>query len=368
LHLIVGLETGGAERMLFRLVKSLPGHSHIIVSLTKVGPIGAQLISSGYSVHSIDLRLKTFVISIAKLWKLIDFYRPNVIQTWMYHADLLGGLVGRLAGIKNIIWNIRNTEIPQSEWSVTGIIIKICAKLSNTVPHKIVCCAHAVMQSHAALGYCIERMKVIPNGYESEAWALPSQSKNDIKKIYDLPLDSIIIGVVGRFDRLKGYDVFIEAAAILSKCNHRGLFFLMVGRNVDDKNAELLSLIAEKGGGAPFKLMGERKDIPQVMYALDIFCLSSRAEGFPNVVAEAMLMEVPCVVTDVGDAGLIVGTAGKVVPPNQPAALADALLSVVCMNEAQRTAIGHDARKRILQRFDINAVAQLYEDVYMNRN
>jgi glycosyltransferase involved in cell wall biosynthesis len=365
-HLIVGLETGGAENMLLRLVSALPRHKHIIVSLTKIGLIGDRLIESGHAVHAIDLRPLTFTSSLFKLWKLIRSYRPDVIQTWMYHSDLLGGLIGRFAGVRNIVWNVRNTEIPQRRCSVTGLVVKLCAALSHWVPRAIVCCSHAAMKSHVALGYNPGRMIFIPNGYDSKAWAVPSESKSEIKRSYQLPLNSVIIGIVGRFDRLKGYDVFVEAAALLSeRCRHNALF-VMVGRNIDDKNAELSALIAEKGGRAQFKLMGEWKNVSRIMYALDIFCLASRAEGFPNVVAEAMLMQVPCVVTDVGDAGLIVGTTGKVVPPNRPAALADALLSVENMVEAERLAVGRDARKRILEQFDIGAVADRYEDLYIN--
>lgn len=366
LHVIVGLETGGAENMLLRLVSSLPRHKHIIVSLTNIGLIGHRLIDCGFTVHALDLRFLSLFKSLLNLWRLVKKYRPDVIQTWMYHSDLLGGLIGRVAGVKKIVWNVRNTEIPQRQWSVTGVVIKLCAVLSHFVPNVIICCAHASIKSHVLLGYCRERMIYIPNGYDPHAWALPSENKSDLRKSYGMSRDLVIIGIVGRYNWLKGYDVFIEAASLLSERCSRSILFVMVGRNVDVKNTELLSLIAEKGGLAQFKLMGERNDIPQILSALDVFCLASRAEGFPNVVAEAMLMRVPCVVTDVGDAALIVGATGKVVPPNQPSSLAEALLAMENMIESQRLKLGCEARERILSEFDIYSVADRYENVYLN--
>jgi len=365
-HLIVGLGTGGAENMLLRLVSALPDHKHVIVSLTNFGVIGHRLVDLGCTVYALELHPKTGLQSFYKLWKLIRFYHPDVIQTWMYHSDLLGGLIGRLAGVRNIIWNVRNTEIPQRNWSITGVIIKLCSVLSTYIPRTIICCAHASMKTHALLGYRVDKMIVIPNGYNPQDWIIPTKSKSDFKKVLELPGEILTIGIVGRYDWLKGYDVFIEAAALLSERIDRNILFVMVGRNIDYNNAELLSIINEKGGHAKFKLMGERNDISHLMYALDIFCLASRAEGFPNVVAEAMLMQVPCVVTDVGDAALIVGETGKVVPPNQPIALADALQSIESVNDDQRQEIGREARRRILKHFDINIVAQRYEKLYMN--
>lgn len=364
LHLIVGLETGGAEKMLSRLVSALPHHKHVVVSLTEIGLIGKQLIDTGHDVYAVNLKFFNSWRSLFKLWKLIKKTRPDVIQTWMYHSDLLGSLIGRLAGVRNVVWNIRNTEIPQRKFSATGLVIRLCALFSHVLPSTIVCCSNASMSSHVRLGYHRDHMKFIPNGYDFQTCSLPTQSKKDLKYSYGLPSNTLLIGLVGRFDRLKGYEVFIEAAAELSDRYSQQLLFVMVGRDVDEKNDELIKLIKDKGGRAQFKLMGERKDILSIMYNFDVLCLASHAEGFPNVVAEAMLMQVPCVVTNVGDASSIVGETGIVVPPGQPSALAEALLSFASMSDDQRIVIGHNARKRIMENFDIKVIALLYDEVY----
>lgn len=364
MHLIVGLDTGGAERMMCKLVKQMHWHTHIIVSLTSLGSMGQELIDTGHSVYALDLRLTKSWRAIRQFWSLIQQYHPDVIQTWMYHSDLIGGLIGRLSGHRNIVWNVRNTQIPQRKLSTTSFVIKLCALLSRVLPHAIVCCAQAGLKSHAALGYDKRRMFVIPNGYDVNVWKPLLRSKSDFRLDFGLPLNAFIVGIVGRFDPLKDYENFVEAAGIVASKISRSCVFLMVGRNVDASNPNLALMIDRKGSQAAFHLMGERKDVPEIMSTLDLYCLSSKAEGFPNVVAEAMLMEVPCVVTDVGDAALIVGSTGRVVPPSQPIALAEAILEFANMGSIQRQDMGRAARQRVIDNFAMEGVVERYQSLY----
>ena len=351
--------------MLKRLIQSSQSqgdYCHNVISLTTFGEVGRYLKSIGIQVYELKMKSVLDVPSaFFRLIRLIKSIKPDVVQTWMYHADLLGGIASRFAGIRNIVWNIRNTEIPQSTISKTSIIIRICALLSRTIPRKIICCAHAGVTSHVKLGYDVKRMLVIPNGFDICSWSLPTQSRYKIRETYGFPVDSFIVGTVGRFDSLMGYDVLIEAGSLIAKSSRRPFLFLMVGRNVNNQNFDLLKLIERKGGQANFRLLGEREDISQIMYALDVYCLSSKAEGFPNVVAEAMLMETPCVVTDVGDAARIVGSLGKVVSPRDPSRLAEALLEMERMSKNELKDIGRNSRKQIVNNYDIEAIAQVYK-------
>ena len=362
-HIIVGLQTGGAETMLVRLIHGMPQHTHVVIALTTVGPLGEDLRGVGHSVHALGLNPWTAWRALPGLWRLIRQLRPDVVQTWMYHADLLGGVIGRLAGVRGVVWNVRNTEIPQGRLSATGLVIRLCAALSSWLPRAIVCCAHAGVASHAALGYRRSRMLVIPNGYDTGQWLPTDSSRDEARSACALPREAFVVGIVGRFDPLKGYDVFVAAAARISQLASNAVF-VMVGRQVDEGNQELCRLIACMGGGATFRMLGERRDVARLMSAMDVYCLSSKAEGFPNVVAEAMLMQVPCVVTDVGDAARIVGAAGKVVPPGDPAALADAVVAYERIGKDGRRAVGRAARQRVVDHYGIEAVSRQYEQLY----
>lgn len=364
LHVIVGLGKGGAENTLSKLVCSMQQHRHIVVSLTTIGCTGRKLRASGHTVLALNIQRSNCWLAPFLLWKLYRKYHPDVLQTWMYHSDLLGGVVGRLAGIRTVVWNIRGTQIPQNQWSSTGVVVKICALLSHFVPHTIVCCANAAFETHVKLGYRRNRLVVIPNGYDGDEWPIPSQEKEVSRRRLRLPVSPIVIGFVGRFDRLKGCDVFIEAAGLVTETLADKCMFVMVGRNCDTSNKELAAMICEKGGRAEIKLLGERDDVAEVMHSLDVFCLSSRAEGFPNVVAEAMLMQVPCAVTNAGDAGAIVGSTGRVVPPNNPRLMADAILELSDLGAEKRMALGREGRKKVLEQFALRDIVNRYIEIY----
>ena len=363
LHVISSLNVGGAETMLLRLIRGLPQHTHVVITLASNGPLGELLNANGYKVYVLGLRAFNAWRTLPHFLSLIRRECPDIVQTWMYHADLLGGIISYLAGFRKIVWNVRNTEIPQGRLSATGLIVSLCAIISTWLPKAIICCAHAGLEVHATRGYKRQKILVIPNGYDTHEWQPKCVSRWGVRRDYGLPEDAFIVGIVGRYDSLKGYDVFIEAAARIAMVVHNAIF-LMIGRQVDSNNIELRNLIESRGGDASFRLLGERSDVSQLMSTMDVYCLSSRAEGFPNVVAEAMLMQVPCVVTNVGDAARIVGPTGCVVPPNEPIAIAEAVCSLERMGEERRRTTGDAARQRIVKHYGIEAVSKQYEQLY----
>lgn len=365
-HIISGLGTGGAETMLYRLVSELGAHTNVVVSLTSIGPIGGKLLEEGIEVHAMNMRGVLGAFSLIRLWRLLRKVKPDIIQTWMYHADLIGSVIAIMSGNKNIVWNIRNTKIPQGRCSPTGVIILMCARLSGFVPKKIICCAQSALQMHAHLGYSREKLCAIPNGYDINNFEFSEAGKINARSSLKIPGDRVVIGMIGRFDHLKGYDVFIKAAGLLAKDHSNKYLFIAAGRGVDKNNKQLRQMISDFAPNATFKFLGERNDVPNVMQSLDVFCLASRAEGFPNVVAEAMLMQVPCVATDVGDASKIVGSSGVVVPPENPLALAQAISSIVSMDQAARLELGNSARRRIKDNYSIKSIAHQYENLYQS--
>jgi len=369
-HIIIGLNVGGAELMLLRLLKHMsmkPSYlEHQVVSLTSLGEIGPKLVAMGIPVYALELRglFNIFTIFI-KFVQILRRINPDIVQTWMYHSDLIGGLAARMAGISNVVWNIRNTLIPQGRWSRSQLIILLCAWFSKWIPRRIVCCAEAGRFNHIKMGYAIEKMIVIPNGYDLDLFKNAFNLRHDVRNKFGFNNNCIVIGIVGRFDELKDYGNFISAAKIVAKHKSQ-VGFLMIGRGIDSTNVRLMSLLENTGYIERFILLGERDDVANLMAAMDIYCLSSRAEGFPNVVAEAMAVHLPCVVTDVGDAALIVQDSGQVVPPQNASALADALICMSDLSSDQRRDFGNRARELIEQRYSIGAIVDMYTSLYLS--
>jgi glycosyltransferase involved in cell wall biosynthesis len=367
LHVIIGLNVGGAELMLKRLVQLYAGNSdyqHTILSLTSIGSVGRQIQALGFEVHPIGMRSSLDIpFALWRLFRLIRTMRPDIVQTWMYHADLLGGLAARLAGVKNIVWGIRTTEVNGASFSATALVRKACAWLSSSVPRFIVCAADASRLSHIAIGYDATRMVVIPNGFDFVRFVPMPAQRLDLRCPCGFNADSVVVGYLGRFHSDKDQANFVRAAGLIA-IHAPHVRFLMVGRELDASNERLQKWINETGHSNRFILLGERSDVPACLAAMDMFCLSSRTEGFPNVVGEAMAMGLPCVVTDVGDAAMLVADTGVVVPKENSTALAAGLSKLLAMSPLEREQLGQRAKERIHREFSMERARERFESLY----
>lgn len=367
LHIIVGLGVGGAELMLKRLAES-HRHStiyeHKIISLTTVGKVGLELRKLGVDVRSLEMGSVLDVPRV--LWKLsriIKLETPGIVQTWMYHADLLGGLAARFAGNRRIVWGIRTTDVQAGGVRATTLVRKVCAWLSSKIPHTIVCAADASRRAHITVGYDATRMTVVPNGFDLTRLVATPEQRVGLRQMCGFDDTHLVVGTLGRFNPAKDHANFVRAAGLVAQ-RHPEVRFLMVGRELTSDNAVLMHWIQQTGCADRFVLLGERADVAVCLSAMDIFGLSSRTEGFPNVVGEAMAMGVPCVVTDVGDAAMLVADTGVVVPKEDSSALALGLGQLLMLEADVLHAQGQMARQRIVAEFTIMRARDRFEAVY----
>lgn len=361
-HVIVGLQTGGAELMLQRLLRAQRAAGEVpatVVSLTEVGAVGQRLRDEGFEVLALQMRSPLAAWRVwLRLRALLRQYRPDLVQCWMVHADLLGGLAARAAGIRAIVWGVRTTDFSINP-PATRAVRWLCARLSSRVPHTIVCAAAASLRAHVEAGYDARRMLVIPNGFDAALWQPDAQRGAALRAELGLPDDAPVVGCIGRFHAAKDFHNFVLAAGqVVSRLP--GCRFLMVGRGLDRSNAALQAWLDATGHAAAFVLAGERHDVSACMNALDVFVLSSRSEGFPNVVGEAMATARPCVVTDVGDAAALLGTTGRVVPARDPAALAAAIVELLALSSEERRNLGQAARARLIAEFSLQRTVERF--------
>jgi glycosyltransferase involved in cell wall biosynthesis len=140
--------------------------------------------------------------------------------------------------------------------------------------------------------------------------------------------------------------------------------FVLCGNRVDRDNEALAEQVGAAGVGDRCHLLGMRRDVARVTAAMDVATSSSISEAFPLAVGEAMACGVACAVTDVGDSAMIVGPTGRVVPPQDPAALAAAWGELLAMDPDARARLGAAARQRVCELFDLGAVTRRYEQLY----
>lgn len=367
LHVITGLGTGGAEMALYRLITSFRRadcrYTHTVVALTPHGTMRQRFHDAGIELVVFDFK-RSPLSGFLHLIELVRETRPDIVQTWLYHADLLGGMAACLAGNRNVIWGVHTSSLSSGGTSpVTRGIQRLCAWTSKFIPHTIVCAAETARRVHLEVGYDVRRLVVVPNGFDLSELAATVEERSARRSECGIGEHEVVIGSLGRFNEDKDQRNFIRAAGLLARRSPE-VRFLMVGKDLDRRNAELTGWIADTGHPDRFLLLGERRDVPACLAAMDIYCLHSRTEAFPLALGEAMAMGLPSVVTDVGDAARMVGDTGMVVPKEDPDSLARGLACLLAMTQEDRHRLGRKARARIQAEFTMEHVRRKFESIY----
>ncbi len=368
LHLSTGLNVGGAEMMLLKLLSRMDASRfrNVVVSLIDVGEVGRRIKDLGVPVHSLGMRRgRPTLFAMIRLVRILRAERPSVVQSWMYHADLLALVAGKIARVPRVVWNLRCSDIVQHDPSrMTTWTIAASAKLS-AYPDAVIVNSEAGRIFHLARGYRPRRWEMIPNGFDLQRFAPSSAARDSIRKELGLPPEAILIGLLARYHPMKDHDSFLRAAISLRK-SHPTVHFVLAGRDVLTGNRELTKVLAGEGQDN-FHFLGERKDVHDLMASLDILTSSSAyGEGFSNSIGEAMACGIPCVVTDVGDSRLILGDGGEVIPPRQPAALESAWTKILGMDAHERRELGEKGRARMNLEYSLDRITQKYENLYAN--
>ena len=367
LHVINSFEHGGAEAMLCNLARRTDRArfdvfvAALIDDLTSAGP----LTEAGIPVVTMGMRPGVpNPAGLLRLSRHVRRLRPHVVHAWMDHSNLVAGLAARVAGRRNVVWSVHHSDhVPGVAKRSTLLTVAACARLSRLVPRKIVYCAEHSRRLYEGRGFAADRGAVIPNGFDVERFRPDPAARAAVRRDLGAGEDTPIVGLVARYDPFKDHSTFLKAAALLAR-RRPDVRFVLCGHRVDPANPALATEVEALGIGDRCRLLGPRRDVPRVYAALDLLASSSISEAFPLVVGEAMASGVPCVVTDVGDSGLLVGATGTVVPPRDPAALAAALERVLAMPAADRRALGLAARRRVCERFSLGDVARRYGALY----
>lgn len=367
-HVITDLADGGAEAVLYRLATfPQPGYRHIVIALGHEEKYAPLLREAGITTYCLGMkRGRLSVSAFIRLVKLLRHMKPDAVQTWMYHANLAGGVAARLTGCRNVIWGIRHGKLVVTTTSrSTRAVNRLCSLLSRIVPLRIVACAESARRAHENYGYSAKKFTVIANGYETAQFAQDAMAGAAIRAELRLDSENPVIGMVGRWHPDKDHANLFAAFAVVAR-QFPGTQLVLAGTGCSPDNQALMATLHKNGIAANVHLLGRRDDIPAVMNALDLHVLSSCSEAFPNVVAEAMACGTPCVVTAAGDAGLIVGDTGWVVPVGNSARLAEAITHA--LHDASDRSVWQArkiaARQRILADFSLAGMVAHYHHVW----
>lgn len=362
------LTTGGAEVMLLKLLQHIDRgrFDPQVISLKAKGEVGPSIEALGIPVLALDMEPGLpNPFKVLMLVNQLRKFKPDLVQTWMYHADLLGGLAARLAGCRHVVWGLRNSNLDEklSKHS-TLMVVNACAALSSWLPAQILSCSKRAAEIHTLAGYQADKIQIIPNGFDLGRFRPDDAVRLAVRLELGLTPEIQLVGLIARFDSQKNHAGFIEAAAIIRR-DLPGVHFVLAGRGIDGSNTSLQDAIRANGLGECMHLLGLRDDMPRLMAAMDVLASSSTfGESFPNVLGESMACEVPCVVTDVGDSAEIVGESGHVVRAGDMPSLAAHIVELLRLPTEAKCALGRRARARVESLYEISHVARLYESFY----
>jgi glycosyltransferase involved in cell wall biosynthesis len=329
--------------------------------MTVAGP----LLQAGIPIHTMNMRPGVpDPRGVVRLACHLRRLRPDVIQTWMDHSNLIGGLAAWMAGRIPVVWGVHHAHHVQGVakrstlWTVSA-----CALLSRRLAERIVCCSEQGRMLYRRQGFAEDVLTVIPNGFDTRLFRPDVQARASLRVELGLDPEAPLIGLAARFDPNKDHATFVRAAAALAAIRP-DVHFVLCGSGVDRGNVTLASQIDAHGISRRVHLLGPRRDMPCVHAALDVATSSSISEAFPLAIGEAMACGVPCVATDVGDSALIVGPTGRIVPAGDSDALARAWDELLAMEPAALRRLGLTARERIRASFDLDDVARRYQDLH----
>jgi len=366
LHLIPGLEGGGAEFLLYKLIEfsSSRNYEHTVVSMTNDGVFGNRIRALGAPVITLGMkRGRPGLGGMARFWSTVSLSKPGLIHAWMYHANLLGAISAPPRGIP-LIWALHATELEESQYSVSARLTrKLCIQLSG-VPDVVVANSMTTYAHHIESGYRARRWEIIPNGFDTSRFLPQSAARERIILELGLRPDAFLIGLFARLDPMKDHQTFLDAASIFAR-DVPSAHFILAGSDITWQNAHLREMIVQRGLDHRVSLLGYREDIESVTAALDVATSSSVfGESFSNTTAEAMACGVPCVVTALSAVVELVGSTGIVVSLRAPTELARAWKDLLEAGAEGRRTLGERGVHRIRELFTIQYMVERYEALY----
>lgn len=362
LHIINGLGDGGAEATLFKLCKNTPTINHFVIALSYGDKYFSLLADLGIPVLRVNLRRRRdFFDSFRQIIRFILISQPDLIQSWLYHSDIVGGVIGKILGIK-VIWSIHNNDVSAKTLRFsTFVLVRVNSLLSYVLPSSIVFCSVSALNTHRGLGYSPNKCTVIHNGYDVRKYPLLSPSP--LKEYSNLP-QPFVFGMVARWHPVKDHATLIQALSILNVLTCEPWICMLVGSQVLKTNDKLVSQIKAFGIESKILLLGQSSHVSSIMEHFHINILTSLSESFPNVICEAMALGVPSVATDVGDISKIVGESGWIVTTRSPLMLAQTLFE--SMQESHSDYVNRRilAHSLVSFKYNISLMCQGYESLY----
>lgn len=363
-QLITGLNTGGAETTILRLLERLDPQrfESFAISLTTAGTVGPRIAELGIEVVESGAGSLPTPGDVWRIRNDIARLDLDLVQTWTLYGNVLGGIGARLAGRSPIVWGVHHSGDDLASMGRKVVATqRFERRLAPRLPDRIVACSLASLEMLQHFGYPQDKIVTILNGFDVSRLRPDREAREEARAELGIEARDVAVGHVARFHPVKRHDLFLRAAAAVARSVPEARFVLC-GPGVEWRNPELAKLA--KPLGDRVIMLGERADMPRVYPAFDLCCSSSSAEALPLAVGEAMACGVPVVATDCGDSASLVADTGRIVPVGDEPALAAAIGELAAAPTAERRALGAAARRRVESRYSLDRMVDSYSELW----
>ncbi|WP_022663500.1 glycosyltransferase [Paucidesulfovibrio longus] len=353
LFLARSLDPGGAERQLAALANGLAGRGHEVHVAVFYAGGTLERDLDGVALHDLRKTGRWDALGFTlRVRALVRRLRPDILHGYLGTPNLLTVLLRPFGPRYRAVWGVRAAFMDLARYGRLEQAHYALERLLSRRADLILLNSLAGRNHAVANGFPQEKMHVVPNGIDTDRFRPLPQFRDRLRSEWGIPRNALLVGLPGRLDPMKDHPVFLNAVAMLQR-QKPDACFACIGDG-EGRYARSLREMAERLGLGPRLVWtGARRDMPEVYGALDLVCLSSYGEGFPNVLGEAMACGVPCVATDAGDSAEILGELGMIVPPRDPEALAKAMLDMLERAENEGQALRNSLRSRILEKFSL---------------
>jgi len=356
LFLIDELDIGGTEQQIFELATRINRERFKpLVCCFRKGHIAREIEAAGVPVFNLKKRGKTDLPFLLRLARFLKEQRVQLLQTYLFTANVWGHLAGKLAGIPIRVSSERNVDIWEKRYK------KVAGRLLMSSSHAVVVNAEAIKRYLVQRGAPEEKITIIHNGVNCERFN-GSLSGSDARKELGISNETPIVASVARLEPQKGHTCLLQSAKFMLQKFPR-VKFLIVGDGPERKRLESLS--HSLGIAESVVFTGGTREVPKLLSACDVSVLSSNKEGMSNSLLESMALGKPVVATRVGgnDEVIVEGETGFLVPRDNPQALATASLKLIEDKELARK-MGQRAKERVMEQFSVSRMVRSTEDLY----
>jgi glycosyltransferase involved in cell wall biosynthesis len=358
---------GGAERQLILVSRELVrlGHDVTIAVWSPGGPYEVELNGTGVHYVLIERGARGNILGFfRRLIVAVRQIQPDVLYGYLDPANFVVAVLRPFFPGCRIVWGVRASAFVLPRDDISGRLLTYINRVMSHLAHIIICNSYEGAEHFASCGYPAKRMRVISNGVDVDRFRPEPERGALLRARWGVKPGEKVIGLAARLDPMKDYETFVAAAKMLT-ARRFGVRFICVGEGVEPYRNAALTTLRQSGLGNRLRWEGFMDDMPAFYSALDVATLTSWTEGFPNAVAEAMACGIPCVVTAAGDAPLIVGKTGEVVPIRDPKALADGWQRLL---DRAGPSLSFACRTRMVDQFSVSRLIIATKDAILSSN